>query len=789
MLADRPQNLITGGYPWVVLMEIAQRNFAFAMYRRLLLVASLIFVVSNIIGQRVGVVLSGGGASAMAHIGFLRALEKQNVPIDYICGTSMGALIGGLYASGYTVDQIDSMVRSDEFLQMATGEIDDHLKFYFKSRDQSAEMGSIRYGEGSLVNNAIPANLIDPTLLDWKLMELLSSADAASSDKFDQLMIPFRCTATDVQHKKQIIFKSAPMNAAIRASLTYPFFIPPRKIDGLFLYDGGIIDNFPLNIMYKEFLPDVIIGCNVSGDNPIPQEDDLMSQLQSMILFRVQADTPCKQIVVVEPRIGDIGTFDFANRAAAIDSGYVETMRKMPEIFSFVQNKITLAERESRRREFVLRKSKFIVSNISIEGLDKMQKFYVRRMISGKKLPIEIAELKKPYFRLYEDDKIKSIFPIARYLKNDGTYQLILETKKERDIRIQFGGNYSSRSINTGYLAVEYNLFGKYSSTLFANSYFGRFYGSVMAGIRWDFPGANPFSVQASFAQNRWDFYRSFAAFFEDVKPSFVLMNERFGCVTLSVPAGNQGLIKADLIYTHQYDQYYQTRQFLSVDTADKTNFNAGIARLFWERNTLNRKQFASTGSFLKLSLKYVYGLESNIPGSTSAVRDTSNQWHQWVVGKVNYTNYFFRKSSFHLGLSAEAVASSQGFFKNYLATAIMAPAFQPFPESRTFFLPQFRAFSYGASGLMMVLTLRKNFDLRAEGYGFAALGNIEKSDLTKAEINPVLKPLFLTSLSAIFHSPLGPISISANYYDKKEQNWSFMFNFGYVIFNRSPRD
>ncbi len=136
-----------------------------------------------------------------------------------------------------------------------------------------------------------------------------------------------------------------------------------------------------------------------------------------------------------------------------------------------------------------------------------------------------------------------------------------------------------------------------------------------------------------------------------------------------------------------------------------------------------------------------------------------------------------------------EGVASTQDFFNNYSASVIAAPAFTPIPESKTYFMPQFRAHNYAAGGLMGVLSLTKNFDIRAEGYVFNAFGQIVSNSLREAEYIYDMKQFYMGSAAMIYHSPLGPISLSANYYDQKEVPWSVIFNFGYILFNRSARD
>ncbi len=740
-------------------------------------------------GQSVGVVLSGGGATALAHVGFLRALEENEIPIDYICGTSMGAIVAALYSSGYTVAQIDSMVRSDEFILMATGAVDDQYRYYFKQHDPDAGMVSLRYSKGNFISNAIPTNWINSSLLDWKLMELLSQASAVSGNNFDNLFVPLRCVAADIYLKQQVVFDKGPLNVAVRASCTYPFYMPPRRVNGNLLYDGGIYNNFPTDVMFMEFMPDVILGCNVSSEMNEPNENDLISQLQSMILFRGKSIPWCNEMVIIEPSANDIGTFDFSNIPSAISSGYQATMDSLSTIQKLITRRVSLIEKNQAREKFRKKFAPFVIDKIEIEGLKGSQSNYIHKILHPEDAPWPVSNIKVPYFRICDDDKIRSVFPISHYNPSTHKFTLLMDIQRERDLLMSFGGNFSSRSINTGFIGMQYNLFGKVSSTLSANSYFGRFYGSVSAQIRMDKSGSFPLSFQGGFTFNRWDYFRSLATFFDDAKPSYILLNERFGNLSISTPTGNKGMIRTDFIYSHFYDNYYQTQNFLAGDTADVTEFDAGIVRLTWERNTLNKKQYANQGSFLQISLKTVAGQERTIPGSTSAIEDTTSSNHLWYIGKLSYINYFKRVGMFKFGFNIEGVASMQSFFQNYIASVIAAPSFQPIPESKTLFLPQFRAHNYAAGGLISIFSLKKNIDIRAEAYAFKPFGRIVDDGSNEAIYSWKNEQYFLGSGSIVLHSPLGPVSFSVNYFDKKPEPWSFLFNFGYILFNRSARD
>lgn len=740
-------------------------------------------------GQKVGVVLSGGGSSAMAHVGFLKALEENDIPIDYICGTSMGAIIGAMYASGVPVAQIDSIVRSDDYQNMATGELDERYQYFFKEPTTDAAMATIKYGgEGSLLSQGLPTNLINPVLLDYKLMEGFSQAAAACNYDFDQLYIPFRCVAADIEKKKEVIFDKGHLNVAVRASATYPFYLHPIRVDGQLLYDGGLYNNFPVAVMDSVFNPDVILGCNVSELIKPPQEDDLISQIENMIRVKNNYTACCPDVIVVEPKT-DLSTFDFNRIADAVNEGYAATNMKMEEILLEIRKRRTLAQKNADRQEFVAKFKPLVFDEITIDGLDRPQKNQVRKIVGKNEETVSIDRLKKNYFRAFADEKIRSIFPIAHYQEETGFFRLNLAVKKEKDLFVSFGGNFSSRPINTGFIGLRYHLFGKTAATFYANSYFGKYYGSVNARLRFDFNGAIPISIEPGITFNRLDYFRSFATFFEDVRPSFIVMNEQFAGGKIMTPAGNKGMLQLEGNYVQLNDDYYQTQEFISTDTADRTRFIGNVLELLYERNTLNRKQFANKGTLLRLKLKTVGGEEFSFPGTTHEVRDTISQMHRWFLAKFEYTNYFQKIGPVQLGIRLEGVANTQTFFENFIASVISAPAFNPIPESHTFFQNQFRAHNYAAGGVIASVELVRNLDLRGEGHMFVPFGRFVADENDQITYDYSYDQYFISSASLIYETPIGPLSFGVNYYDRKDDPWSILFNFGYLIYNKSMRE
>ena len=226
-----------------------------------LMICFFISEVAN--AQSVGLVLSGGGVRGMAHIGVLKALEENHIPIDYITGTSAGALVGSLYASGLTPDQIEQMVTSTDFVKTVSGKFSEDNLYYFKSDPLDAGWISIKLIIDSTFRTQLPSNVVNPAEINYGLMQSMASPIAVANYNFDSLLVPFRCVSADITAKKPIVFSKGDLAFAVRASMAYPFYYAPVLVGDNILYDGGIYNNFPSDIMLNDFNPDVIIG--VSG--------------------------------------------------------------------------------------------------------------------------------------------------------------------------------------------------------------------------------------------------------------------------------------------------------------------------------------------------------------------------------------------------------------------------------------------------------------------------------------------------------------------------------------------
>ncbi len=760
---------------------------------RLFIFILLVMLAEQAMPQRVALVLSGGGAKGLAHVGVLKALEEYEIPIDYIVGTSMGAIVGGLYASGYSPDSIATILSSDKFQRWSSGVLEDKYTYYFKQPDPDASWINIKFNYNDVtrkLNPRVNMNLVLPYEMDFDLLELYASASAVSAYDFNNLFVPFRCVAADIASNTAVILDKGQLGTAIRASMTLPFYFKPIEIDGKLMFDGGMYNNFPSDVADEAFFPDVIIGSKAAGNYSSPDEGDLISQMQNMLMTPANFDLDTQSGILLEHDLGNKSVFDFSHAKEAYAIGYQTVLDNLGGIFDLVKRRVSAEIVSDRRRTFGAQKPHILVDSIQIEGLSRNQSEYVRRMFKHKDELIDIETVKMQYFKLIADDKISSIFPELIYNTSTGYYDLLLKVKKSENFIGSLGGNISSSAANSAFVSLEYRYLSRQAMSVKANVSFGRFYSSFAGSGRIDFPTRTPIFMELGYIYNDKNYFRNTTYFFDDETPNFLIHKESYGYFSMGIPATHRGKLALGLNYGATKDDYYQSNVFAREDTADITTFDEIVPKLTFELNSLNRKQYADAGARLLIEARYVYGHETHTPGSTSTDSIKTEKDHSWVQLRLLYDNYFDHIGPLSLGFYGELLLSNQDFFTNYTSSILAAPAFEPILESKTLFLPKYRAYNYGAIGLKFVLKLYRKIDFRLEGYLFQPYQEI----LSDENMNAVYGKEFsyrsvIASSSVVWHSPLGPLSISLNYYDRSNDNLSVFFNFGYIIFNKSISD
>lgn len=742
-------------------------------------------VQQKVHSQKIGLVLSGGGGAGLAHVGVLKALEENNIPIDYIAGTSIGALIAGLYAAGYSPLELQQMVLSENFQKWAEGENNKKLSYFIKESEATPGIISIKFELDSLETN-LPTSFINSAPIDFGLLSGLAPANAAAEENFDSLMIPFRCVAANISKSHQQVFSKGDLATSIRASMAYPFYLTPIKIDGDLMFDGGLYNNFPADVLCEEFNVDFLIGSNVSSNFEAPTEDNLISQLRSMLSKETDYVLPCAKGIIIKPEIIEMGVFDFSNSREVVDSGYYKTIHMIDSIHQLID----LSERKNnvheKRLKFKEKWVKLIFEDAVVKGIHPRQSKYIINEARKNEGTFDERDLEKIYMKLISDEQIKSIYPTASYNKEKNNFDLLLDIKKEKSFSASFGGVLSTKPINTGFFEMKYQTLGATGLSLSGNSFFGKLYSSASAKAKWEVPFSLPFYLQGKYTINHFDYFNSFSTLVEDIKPSYLIISENYEEISINLPVFLKGKIGIGQTRFNQEYEYYQTKDFERSDTADLTSFKGFSTFLGYERNSLNRKQYASKGSHFELIYRFTRGNEISIPGSTSARKGVFEKEHDWFSLKIKYEKYFFQDYDFKIGLLMETQFSDQSFFNNYTATVLSAPAFQPLPESKTLFQDQYRAMQYIGSGVKAIYSLNKNIDIRLEAYMFQPYEELIPSTLqTASEGTEISVRDIIASFNTVYHTAIGPLAFSVNYYEHTEDPYSLLLHFGYIIFNK----
>ncbi|MEN9700328.1 MAG: hypothetical protein RLZZ301_1526 [Bacteroidota bacterium] len=722
----------------------------------------------------------------MAHVGVLKALEERHIPIDFVVGTSAGALVAAMYACGYSPAEIESYVLSEAFQHMAMGQLEAKDEFFFYAERATSGMFNFSFAQDSVLQKSIPNALVDPCYFDFEMLKIFGLTSASIGTHFDDFMVPFRCVASDVEHKKSVVFSTGNLNQAVRASMTFPLYINPIRIDGTLYFDGGLYNNFPMEVLYRDFHPDYIIGSNVSKNLPPVNESDFFGLLTSMMTTPTNYALPCTQGLIIEPETR-VGTFDFDEVKQAIADGYAATMLKIDSIEANVIERQSPEALAQKRLEFRARVQDLKIAEVKAFTDQNVPMPFAKAALLpwySHKLLYE-AQLETRYFHLSLSPQLAFMYPTLEKL-SDSTQRLNLYLKKSNQFRVDVGGLFASRAINTAYFSLAYRHVGKVAQQVQAESYFGKFYGSVRTAYELVLPGVFPISISPYFTLNRWDYFRSFATFFEDVKPSFLVQYESYGGLQLKLPTGNHSRLLADSRYFYLDDQYYQTATFAKEDTADVSTFRGYTTSVEFTKNTLNRKQFASSGTFFQAKARYVNGFEHTYPGSTSVFKDTVLNQHHWLSVQLELMSFPFQKKQlFNVGIHAKTVLNSQSLFANYTASMLTLPGLNVLPDLETYFISAYRSTQYVSVGTNFILSPVKNLDVRLDVYGFLPIIQLQQNqDGTFSYTKPLKGRSLLASGSVIYHTPIGPVRASINYFPKYTQKIQVQVSFGYILFN-----
>jgi len=289
----------------------------------------------------VGLVLGGGGARGAAHIGVLEVLEREHIPICRISGTSMGSIVGGLYAAGYTPQEMNNLVTTLDWNNLFSDDpAREDMPMRRKDNDYRYLLNfEVGYKKGRVVT---PAGVVQGQKLLLLLRRLLLST--WNVHDFDQLSIPFRAVATDIVAGRPVVFGSGDLAVSIRSSMSVPGAFAPTNVDDKLLVDGGLMDNVPIDVIRDMGAQRLIV---VDVSSPLARKDELtnpvavLNQMVSALMAEKtqrQLDTLTTDDILITPALGDLGASEFNRGAEAIKIGHAAAEAALPKLRQLAVN-------------------------------------------------------------------------------------------------------------------------------------------------------------------------------------------------------------------------------------------------------------------------------------------------------------------------------------------------------------------------------------------------------------------------------------------------------------------
>ena len=750
------------------------------MWRKyvIFIVAALGFA-SAVATPKVGLVLSGGGAKGLYHIGVIRALEENGVAIDYVGGTSMGAIIGALYAAGYSPEEMVEIVRSGDIEQWLSGRMPDRYNHYFREVDTPQPLLTLRFdverdkdstpGKRVGVRQRtvqLPSDIISSNQIDLALNRFFAPATVVCEGDFSRLMVPFFCVAADLKGRKAEFFDHGDLAEAVRASMSIPFIFKPLRRKDKMLYDGGIFDNFPWQHLASTYAPDHIIGVKCTfGNREIDESSNIVEQGLGLLIGATNYELPREGNIMLDREV-ESGMLDFDEGMKIVEQGYNDTVERMAEILATIPSRRSREEVESRRASFRSLLPPIEVSEAKIEGLNRNQERYVKAVLttgaSHGEQPATFDQLHKGVCNLLANNDFEMGFPRLDYDSLSRRFTPTLPLRPQPSLRLSFGANISSTAYNQARINFQYEHIGRVGVNAAMRLYLGTVYNAGSIGAQMFVLPRRPLFFSAHYIFSvRNTIYGNFGNLTKVDNTHRMKHKEHFMSLSAGVAISKRSLLQATF---NLGEGVYQFQ-----NQTNPTRFGFYAAQLQFRRSTLDNLVAPFRGHHLSVSAIYVGGRDrwKNEGHYISARRD-------WVGSKVAWEHLLPISSRwFSLGYSIDGLYTNHPDFVEELATNASMPQYAPTTHSQMLYMPEYHASRYIAMGIMPVFHIIDQLYLRA---GFYAMYRNTTSVFGHWQ--------YISDLTISYRSILGPVSLSLTKYGLKSgNNYYLSFNFGYLLF------
>ena len=393
---------------------------------------------------KIGLALSGGGARGAAHIGVLQVLEENRIPIDCIAGTSMGSIVGGLYAAGYSVDELEAVISEIDWDDAFDDDTPRESRSFRRKRDDDTYLVRGKPGLSDDLELKFPGGLIQGQKIDL-LFERLALPAAGITD-FDRLPIPYRAVATDIATGDEVVLGSGSLATSMRASMSVPGGFEPVLIGGRQLVDGGVANNLPISVV-RELCADVVIAVDIS--TPLLKAEEIRSvfsvasQLTGFLTRRnteQQIATLGERDLLIVPDLGSITTADFSKAPETLPIGREAATAAIPKLQTLSVDAATYAAHRKRHDAGRAELEPPVIRFVRLENDSGLGDEVIRRYSSYNENPligraVDTDLIEHEIGRLYGLELFETV--TYQVVKEEGEYGVVVKVRERR-----WGPNY-----------------------------------------------------------------------------------------------------------------------------------------------------------------------------------------------------------------------------------------------------------------------------------------------------------------------------------------------------------
>lgn len=614
---------------------------------------------------KIGLVLSGGGAKGFAHIGVLKEIDKAGITLDYIGGTSMGAIIGGLYAAGYSAKQIEQLALETNFLEILQDKLPRKTSPFFDKE----------FGEKVIITLPITNKKIGLPRAVSKgqnvlnmLMELFDSVDG--NQDFSKLATPFFCVATNVETGKEVVLEKGSLPLALRASASFPTLLNPIIVDDKLLVDGGIANNFPVSIMKKKGV-DIVIGVDVEGKlydrKQLNTALDILTQVSNYNMYEKSKLEKKKVDLYIHPNIFNYSVVGFTEKDTILQIGINEAEKHKKALAQIAKKQVVKKQRTTIKME----SPELAISDVTVSGNEK----YTNGYVLGKLDIIEGDTLTRK--------AISKKIQLLSATKNFETIEYNLIKKVDNSYLLNFKVKESKQKGEVG-VGLHYDLL--YKSGLLVNykkkNIFGKndvFSGDVILGdnLRYDINYFVDNGIFLSYGfRSRYNHFRTNLGFnpLEDGLNQISSIDFRYNDLTNQVYAQTTFNRKFALGFGGEHKFLKATTETIILENEKTVIEDSHYFNLFGflKLDTYNKKYFVTKGFYADLNFKW-YGASS----------DQNNNFQSFgqTLGTIGYAIPISKRLTFQntsqAGFTLKDVPSNifdfylGGYNQNYINTFI----------------------------------------------------------------------------------------------------------------------